>query len=224
MTPRAAPPRRRRPTEGAALLSLDSFLDIVTNVVGVLVLVATVTVVQAGHASVPLERVLTRGRPAAARALFEIREGRLHLVDEDATAQGLRALAALPERPKTREELAAAVEALDLGGAAHRLHAELEPGGGVVWTYAPRPGARGDAIDDVGRPGSVLSRALARLRPGDVAYFVVRDGGFPVFERARAAAASQGLAIGWHPTTDREPVRLSATGAVGRRILHARGP
>lgn len=86
--------RRRRP-DTDPVLSLDSFLDIVTNVVGVLILIAVVTVISAGDIGVSSgASVMTAPRNYAARIVFECRHDTLYFVDEKGNAELVRTAAA----------------------------------------------------------------------------------------------------------------------------------
>ena len=81
------------------LFSLDSFLDIVTNVVGVLVLVAMVTVLSAGNISVPSgATAMAAPRPSGQRLLFECAGDEVFFVDEE--GNGRRLLDLLNKRRK----------------------------------------------------------------------------------------------------------------------------
>ncbi len=49
-------------------------------------------------------------------------------------------------------------------------------------------------------------------------YFVVHDDSFELFRRARQIVRSRGIATGWHPVEGHAPLRLTASGSLGRRI------
>ena len=209
---------RRRDTESAPF-SLDSFLDIVTNVVGVLVLVAMVTVLSAGNISVPSgATAMTAPRPSAARLIFECAGDEVFFVDEE--GNGRRVVDEVKRADKrrlSRDDLIAILEEKDVGDATFRVRADrLERG--VAWVYDLRPGAHGERAEDLDRPESEFQRLLAGLERGGFAYFVVHDDGFEAFHKARDIARARGVSVGWHPVEGREPVRLSAIGSLGKRI------
>jgi hypothetical protein len=202
-----------------APFSLDSFLDIVTNVVGVLVLVAVVTVLSAGNISVPSgATAMAAPRPSATRVLFECSGGEVFFVDEE--GNGARVLDevrhASDPRP-TRNGLVSLLEAQDVGDATHRVRAEELPRG-IAWIYALRPEARGEGVAALERADSAFRSKLAALPRGGFAYFVVHDDSFEIFGKARDMARARGVAVGWHPVEGHAPVRLSAIGSLGRRI------
>jgi hypothetical protein len=205
---------RRRRGNDEILFSLDSFLDIVTNVVGVLVLVAMVTVVSAGKISVPSgATAATAVKPTATRLLFECSHDEVFFVDEDGNGRRvLEEASRATERP-TRNGLAELLEAKDVGDATHRVHVDTtEPT--ISWVYTLRPDAHGEHAADLEREGSDFRR---RLEGGGFAYFVVHDDSFEVFRKARDLARARGIAVGWHPVEGHASLRLSANGSMGKR-------
>jgi hypothetical protein len=205
---------RRRRGNDEILFSLDSFLDIVTNVVGVLVLVAMVTVVSAGKISVPSgATAATAAKPTATRLLFECSHDEVFFVDEE--GNGLRVLeqaSHVGPRP-TRNALAEMLEENDVGDATHRVHVDTTEAT-LSWVYTLRPDARGERASDIDQEGSDFRR---RLEGGGFAYFVVHDDSFEVFKKARDLARARGIAVGWHPVEGRTSLRLSANGSMGKR-------
>ena len=209
----------RRVPEAAPALSLDSFLDIVSNVVGVLVLVALVTVLGAGEIAVSGPAVKTASPGTARRVLFECRGDRLLVVDEEGNGRRVAEVVAgrsLPT-PLSADVLAPQQLGQVVGDASHRVEAEVLPGG-LAWVYTARDGAPGEGPDALGRPDSRFREVLRGLEPGGFAYFVVHDDGFEVFRRAREVVAAEGIAVGWHPIEGDAPIRLSAVGSLGRRV------
>ncbi|HEY4117712.1 MAG TPA: hypothetical protein VGM56_07650 [Byssovorax sp.] len=211
--------RRRRRAEDGILFSLDSFLDIVTNVVGVLVLVAMVTTVSAGSISVPAgTAAMTTPGASAERVLFECAGDQVFVVDEAAAGRRvLEALSSAGADVSRTDEVIALLDAQDVGDESHRVRAERR-GGGLAWVYTLRRDARGDRAADLSRRTSTFQRALASLGSGGFAYFVVHDDAFATFERARDAARAGGVAVGWYPVAGREALRLATTGSLGKQI------
>ena len=210
--------KRHRGSDEAPF-SLDSFLDIVTNVVGVLVLVAMVTVLSAGNISVPSgATAMTAPSPSAERLLFECAGDEVFFVDEEANGQRvLEEVKRSNEKAISRERLVALLDDKDVGDATHRVHATLIDRG-VAWTYALRPEVHGEGKADLDRGATAFERQLARIEHGGFAYFVVHDDSFEIFRKARDLARERGISVGWHPVEGRDPVRLSAIGSLGRRV------
>lgn len=210
----------RRSREDTAVLSLDSFLDIVTNVVGVLILVAVVTVLGAGDIGVSAgASALTAPRPSAARLLFECSGDEVFFVDEEGNAERIKNVvqAAQGEAPITGEAVVALLDGRDIGDQLHRVRAELTSEG-ITWVYSLRPGVRGEAAPHIESPRSSFQRRLDDLPATSFVYFVVHDDSFEVFQKARDIARARGIAVGWHPVEGKRPLRLSGIGSLGKRI------
>jgi hypothetical protein len=209
---------RRRGGDEVAL-PLDSFLDIITNVVGVLVLVAVVTMLSSGNISVPSgATAMVAPKASASRLLFECAGDEVMLLDEEGNARRV-----LDEVQRsgveniTRDALVALLDDQDVGDATHRVRADrLERG--IAWVYSLRPGARGERVHELDRDGSTYRRQLAALERGGFAYFIVHDDSFEAFRKARDIARARGISVGWHPVEGREPVRLSAVGSLGKKV------
>jgi hypothetical protein len=201
------------------LFSLDSFLDIVTNVVGVLVLVAMVTVLSAGNISVPSgATAMAAPKPTAARLLFECAGDEVFFVDEEGNGRRvLDEVSRTGDRAISRNDLVTLLDNKDVGDATHRVRAD-ELSRGLAWIYALRSGVHGERAADLDRAESAFRKKLAGLPRGGFAYFVVHDDSFEIFRKARDIARQRGVSVGWHPVEGRTPVRLSANGSLGKRI------
>ena len=211
---------RRGRAAGGAAVSLDSFLDIVTNVVGVLILIAVVTVLSASDFAVASgATALSAPRQSASRIVFECAGDQLFFVDEEGNAERVRELVRreYPDEPISSDVVSVLLAMHDVGDANYRMQAEPHPQG-VVWTYHRRSRARGEPIDSLGQISSIFQRKLADLDPGGFVYFVVQDDSFEAFRQARDLARARGIATGWHPVEGEAPLRLSARGSLGRRI------
>jgi hypothetical protein len=223
----------KRVRDEEAPFSLDSFLDIVTNVVGVLVLVAMVTVLSAGNISVPSGATAMRApRPSAERLLFECAGEQVFFVDEEENGQRVieevkwltqrSAAPGAPSNPRSglisRDALVTFLDTTDVGDATHRVRAEGDGSRGIAWVYTLRASARGERAADLDRPGSAFRKRLDGLGHRSFAYFVVHDDSFEIFQKARDIARAYGVSVGWHPVEGRAPVRLSALGSLGKRV------
>lgn len=210
----------RRIREETPVLSLDSFLDIVTNVVGVLILVAVVTVLGASDIGVSAgASALSPPRKSAARVLFECSREQLFLVDEKGNTERVQLAVslALADKIITAEAVTTYLEDADIGDRTHRVRAQLRPEG-LAWIYALRPTARGEPEASLDHRSSTFQRTLDSLEPGGFVYFVVHDDSFAIFRKARDLARARGISIGWHPALGEEPIRLSTIGSLGKRI------
>jgi hypothetical protein len=214
-------------------------------VVGVLVLVAMVTVVSAGNISVPSgATAMTAPKVSAERVLFECSGGEVYFVDEDGNGKRVqeevkraREHAPPPPQPSQPERryywnararererqqgeangLVAILDGEDVGDATYRIRAESMDRG-LAWVYTLRSSARGERLTDLDRPEGAFQKQLAALGRGGFAYFVVHDDSFEVFRKARDLARARGISVGWHPVEGQTPLRLSAIGSLGKRI------
>jgi hypothetical protein len=214
-------------------LSLDSFLDILTNVVGVLVLIAMVIVVNAGGLSVSLGTPMVHS-PAedCQRILLEIRGNRLVHVDE-------KQLYGLFEDHTRRhfnkdfkaldadefEALPTLFEQHDVGNEFYcvRPHIEerlsfIEDGVRSVkfltFTFEPRNRSQGESLAEIRRPGSDYESLIEKLdSTRHYLYFFVQPDSFETFRAARQIARSRGFSTGWEPRGPGEPLCFGPEGA-----------
>ncbi|MBM4090825.1 MAG: hypothetical protein FJ276_15590 [Planctomycetes bacterium] len=218
--------RRRNPL----LPSFDSFLDIVTNVVGVMVLIVIATLVNAGDMQVSLGTPVLRDPPeSASRLFFECRGGRVVRLDEQELDRLFRA-AVQQHLGKTLDqfdfesvdELPRLFEEHDIGDACYRIKVEVRQfltSKSLVWVYEPRPDAPGESLAEIHRKGSAYQRALAPLHPRQhFLFFTVRPDSFETFRAARRLARASGLSVGWYPRALDEPLIFSSGGGVGQRV------
>ncbi len=202
-------------------MSLDSFLDIVSNVVGVLILVAVVVVLGAGDVSISSGATATRTvKSSAPRVVFELRDERAYFLDEEANGQRVVAAVkdAYTDREPSVDDIVAALNGTDVGDATYRVRAEPATDGGIAWMYRMRASATGESCAELSQSGSKFLAQLERLPQGGFVYFIVREDSFELFRCARDVAKRRGLEFGWHPVEGKEPLRFSVGGDLGRRI------
>jgi hypothetical protein len=207
--------RRRRRNVG---LSLDSFLDIVTNVVGVLILLAVVTVLSAGNVELSMGTPILHDPPEGTdRAMFECRKNRVLRVDEDEIHDAVtRLLDAQPGgKFRSLDDLQRQLREHDVGNRLFRL--EVSGGArGLVSTIKPRRATQGETIQQLKAASSGFRRALAKLSPRThYLYFVVREDSFKVFREARRIAHAAGFSTGWDPLKRKEAITFSPHGKSG---------
>jgi hypothetical protein len=207
-----------RKRSGVVALSLDSFLDIVTNVVGVLILAAVVTVLSANDVTIATGATSLREAPrsTSSRILVQCKNERAYFVDEERTSEKLRE-ALVSEPALDASTIPPLLTAVDVGDRNYRVRAENSPPG-VTWVYQLREDADGDTIKELEGGRSRLARVLDKLAKESFVYFVVHDDSFEVFRAARDLAQRRGVATGWHPVEGDEPLRLSSAGSLGKRI------
>lgn len=207
--------RRRRRQAGPGADNLDSFLDVMTNTVGVLIFVLLFVALAAADARVLVRTPLFAGTPKTAVVFVAAgdRVSHLPLAEGDDAVAGL--MSDLP-RP-TIWNLAAITERIyafraSLGEYEVDLVGSLLSGSlGTRYTaVSPEVGERRTALRD---PGSGYRRRLAEIDPDtEFAVFLVRPDGFAAFREARRLAGAAGLETGWEPVDAGEDIVFSSRG------------
>jgi hypothetical protein len=212
--------RRRRDD---AALSFDSLLDILSNVVGLMILVAVVTVLNSQDITISLGMPILQDPPAGAeRVLFECHDNRVVFVDEQAIdtsiSRCIRAYKKKHGRGPASRELPKLFERENLGSSNYRVEAEVDSGA-TVFVYQLREPDLGETVAELHRPESEYARILGSLDPRKhFVFFIVRDDSFEAFRAARRMARARELATGWHPRPRGEPLRFRPGGAAGDQI------
>ncbi len=192
--------------------SLDSLMDILSNVVGVMVLMAVIIVLNSQNVTLSLGSPILQEPPEnARRLLFECRNNRVMLVnlnrlDEAVIEVQKKYREAQGVLPSARD-LAAYLDQNDVGDQYYRVRLELKNGANFI--YEPRRDGMGATALEIVKEDSPYQRMLDRL-DGETSYlfFVVRPDSFDIFRTARAEATGAGLKVGWDPLRSSEPLRL----------------
>ena len=192
---------RARP-EGAAL-DLDSLMDILSCLVGVMLFLVIYTVLQLGSTAYQAEVVVSRERVVGSE--------RVVVVANDRTVRVLDVRGPLAELLSGFEivqaytEVPVFVEAIERTpsdahftyGLAYRARSTTELLGFLDLVIGERPDMVGDSLHELG-PESRYAEALRRLDPERVwlAFAVDGDSG-DIFRRAREMAIASGFATGF---------------------------
>jgi len=209
---------------------LDSFLDIVTNVIGFLVLVALMAAIGSQNMSVLLGTPIVRAPPAGAtRVLFECRHNRILRIDEDKINQSihecLRQRGPAGDSKLGISEIPALLQQADAGDVSYRVRAEVRRDGTSAnepkldLIYEPRAAQQGESIEASRQAASAYVKCVRSLdAKKHFAYFIVRQDSFEVFREARKIARDHGLAIGWAPQPLAEELRFTEDGNFGKDV------
>jgi len=195
--------RKLRPRSEGTPLDLDSLMDILSCLVGVMLFLVIYTVLELGSAAYEAEVVVSRERvPGSARVVVVANNGTVRVLGVrqalDRLLSGFEIVESFAEVPVFVEAVASpptdAHFSYDLRYEARGTTDMLALMDLVI---SERPGAVGDSIQDLG-PGSPYDEALARLDP-DQAWlaFVVDSTSGDVFRRAREMAIARGFATGF---------------------------
>ncbi|HEU4560761.1 MAG TPA: hypothetical protein VFS20_23115 [Longimicrobium sp.] len=196
--------RRRSHTGGSTPHNLDSFLDTLTNTVGVMIFVLLFVTLSAADASV-LVRTPLRTEVSKEELFFEVSGDRVALLDtERANEQVRRRVAALP-RPDWWNLSTIVQRIYDFSGSTGNHDVDLVGSvlaGEMGVRYRLKPGA-GDPIKSLKSPESDFQRALAAADTSrNVVAFIVRADGFAAFREARKIATARGFRSGWEPVQE----------------------
>jgi hypothetical protein len=237
--------RKRRNRKPSPLnQNLDSFLDTLTNTVGVLMFVSlfmSLIAVQSGKA----RTVVTVLTPLVTETskkprFFEVRANQVtYIDDENVDGQIEDFLGKMsckkPEKTKNTDdillksdyELQVQEYQLCLGDRAARLknfrpktshyQVKLVDPKSYAWQYEPIKNAQGDSVASLAQKNSEFSKVLAKFNPQkDYLAFIVRPDSFEAFRQARQLAWQQGFNVGWEPQNPDDPIGFSSSG--GRDI------
>ena len=195
--------RKSRSHRGGVALDLDSLMDILSCLVGVMLFLVIYTVLELGSAAYQAEVVVSRERvPGSERVVVVANDGTVRVLD---VRRPLAELLSGFEIVQAYPEVPVFVEALDrTPGDAHFTYGlEYEPRsttellGFLDLVISERPGVVGDSIQQLG-PGSRYAEALRSLDPEQVWLAFAVDGqSGDVFRRAREMAIASGFATGF---------------------------
>lgn len=205
--------------------SLDSFLDIITNVLGLLILICAMTIISSRDVQISL------GTPIMAevdddldRVCFECRGNRLLPLDDDFRRDEIKEILESDISSSERRERIAALSRASPTNGFHRFELELREIEflnrtirGVKMTITPVDEPVGDTLSQLRRPQSELSKRLSKMNPRKHwLYFIVRTDSFEAFRAARKHAKKQGFQVGWTPHKPKKPIVFSPFGSLGK--------
>lgn len=207
---------RRTRRQMASSGSLDSFLDIVTNSLGLLILVALLSAFSTQGAKISLGTPIMTDAPEGLEVnSFEIRGGRIVPIDFEPFDSDLRAFFS-----RSYAEQIAFAEQYNPRGVTNGFHRlELHPGEagplGIGGSYAliPQEGVKGDTVEDLLDPGSDLGRRLAQLdHQKQWLFFFVRSDSFEQLREVRRIVSELGFQVGWTPVRLEDILRFGPGG------------
>lgn len=202
---------------------LDSFMDIVTNVIGSLFFVVIFAALCAGEAKGKVVTpILSEG--ATEGIVFVCREDTVLFPDTDGLSK--EATDAWKDAEENGvSDFEKKVERLKLANIGNKYYS-FEPNvsytvsGDTIYysvspNFVPRAGVAGDNADQLTRPDSDYVKALAKLDPKKHhVFFLVETDSFEVFHAARREAIKRGFAVGWDPIEIDMKIQFSETGVI----------
>ncbi|MGK7930158.1 MAG: hypothetical protein AB4041_01825 [Microcystaceae cyanobacterium] len=210
--------------------NLDSFLDILTNTVGVLMFITLFITLLAVESS-NVVRTPLRSNSNKQPRFFEVRGNRITYIDDTAVESQLTRSLPTCEPPEVPDVLdsynyqyyANQVEIyqncrLSLlqqlqnfrGQTSHYTARFLELGSLL---YEPIDKESGETPKDIKQAESEFNRVLGTLNPqNDYLAFIVRPDSFSAFRTARKEADQLGFDVGWEPFTQETPIVFGSGG------------
>jgi hypothetical protein len=223
--------RARKPTHTTQ--NLESFLDILTNTVGVLMFISLFITLISVQAS-SLIRTPLVSKTYKKPYFFEIRGNRVTYINDDAIERQIALLvASLPEcdRPKIPENIDIALyqyyvdKIEEYETCRKQMLAKLKSFKGQTDNYTvtfvdlnavmyePRSSNVGESIKELAQKNSEFSQVLSKLNSQtDYLAFIVRPDSFPAFRAARKQAWTAGFDVGWEPQTSDIPLVFGSGG------------
>jgi len=180
-------------------MNLDSLTDMVSNAVGVLILLLLMTALQSSnpHFEPPLP---IEHQSGLLPKFFYIHSDRVQSIDVNAAfANGLLAASESASDQQTEFQISA-----DFIGKRHDY---------LTLTMTPVDTDNWPTFEDLGDTGTLLGKAAASLdSEKDFAFVFVQDEGdgesFKEFDKIKQWFLDRGTAVGWIPVTENNPAYL----------------
>ena len=201
--------RRRRRSGGQMADSSDGLMDVLSNVVGVMALVGSLTGVFAATSSLNIQAPMQREADRNFWMLQVSKEGvwdlqpavnRMTELDRERVAEVNRCQQLLtPERDVCEQELDGWTREEQLGSVGMELSHEK---GTLI-----RNGPPTALADELRKPGGWLDLTMKRLAKENKAVFVVLENdGFEIYRAIKSKAIEYKVPIGWEPWYKDDPI------------------
>jgi len=212
---------RRRPQPQQPSQNLDSFLDVLTNTVGVMIFVCLFASLTAA-VSPALVRTPIARETRKQGYFFECRENRAIPLDEDnASAAIQQFFRRVNDNPFVDpQHLQQQFRDFSHNTRYYTVRLSLVNFGGqpIIQTlFQPRDRFGGESVASLDTSTSTFRQTLSRLSPSRHSLiFFVRPDSFDCFRAARAIAWRNGFDVGWEPMTEDRAIIFVSGG--GRRV------
>ena len=219
--------------------NLDSFLDILTNTVGVLMFISLFVTLIAVEADSIIQTPLASETKKTPR-FFEIRDNKLTYIDDEKVGEEIEQLIGnLPScnqpdfsiddnGPGSQEYIRRMADyrscvqsrsgrLVNFKTTTDYYNVKMINAATFSLLYEPIPTQEGEDKDQIELDNSVFNEVLAKLNPNeDYLAFIVRPDGFSAFRTARKLAWAQGFEVGWEPHKEELPITFGSGGkAIG---------
>ncbi|MGF1541232.1 MAG: hypothetical protein ACFCU5_12400 [Pleurocapsa sp.] len=219
--------------------NLDSFLDILTNTVGVLMFISLFVTLIAVESDAIIQTPLASETKKTPR-FFELREGKLTYIDDQKVGDEMEKL--IGNLPSCNQPDISPYDNLQGSQEYIRRMADYRScvqsrAGRLVnfktetdyyyvtmtnpatfsLLYEPIPTKAGEDKEQIALQQSVFNGVLQKLNPNqEYLAFIVRPDSFATFRAARKQAWEQGFEVGWEPHSEELPITFGSGGrAIG---------
>jgi hypothetical protein len=232
-------PRRRNRKLVNPEQNLDSFLDVLTNTIGVLMFVSLFIALISVEASTKIRTPLV-SKSNKVPYFFEIRGNRISYLDNNkVNDQIIFARSALPScdtpdmSPSSdiylnevyRDRVEEYKNCVNQATAklkkfeAQTKHYTVKFIDANAVVYKPKSANVGESISELTKDDSEFQTIVSNLNPQtDYLAFIVRPDSFPAFRAARQQAWKRGFDVGWEPQLEKNPIAIDLFGSGGRQV------
>lgn len=229
---------RRRRKLSTPSQNLDSFLDILTNTVGVLMFISLFVTLIAVEADSIVKTPLVSETKKNPR-FFEIRDNKITYIDDEKVGEEIdRLIGSLPNCNPPDFDLSSDIGSSQyliqlsnykscVNSRANRLvnfrtrtdyyNVTMTNPSTFSLRYEPIPTRDGETKEELAIPESNFNEILTTLDPNkDYLAFIVRPDSFSAFRAAREQAWEKGFDVGWEPHKTELPIQFGSGGrAIG---------
>ncbi|MEL6495321.1 MAG: hypothetical protein AAFQ41_09390 [Cyanobacteria bacterium J06623_7] len=210
---------RARPRNNQTSQNLDSFLDILTNTVGVLMFISLfATLIATGSSPKTSVKIQTPlASPTDKESLwFEIQGNKVsHLNLRDVREKELELTANLPNCNRGSSDANYQSCLLSVLGRQSNFRANTDSylvkavDRGVSLVFEPQSEDIGETTTQMAAVDSAYKQVLSSYSPGeDYLVFIVRPDSFEAFRAARKIAWDAGYEVGWEPHEQEAPIKI----------------
>lgn len=229
---------RRRRTISTPSQNLDSFLDILTNTVGVLMFVSLFVSLIAVEADSVIKTPLVSETKKTPR-FFEVRDNKITYINDEKVGQDIeniisnlpnctrpefdfdsnvgssQYLTTLRDYKSCRENRARRL--VNFRTQTDYYDVKMVDARSFSLRYDPITNKSGEDVETITSPNSEYSEILANLDPNeDYIAFIVRPDSFKAFRAAREQAWASNFNVGWEPHKSNLPIQFGSGGrAIG---------
>lgn len=192
-------------------MNMDSFMDIVTNVIGLMILIAAAIIINASEISMSLGSPMLRRPPQDAKPVFfDCAHRRVVPRDADSLIQTAKSkLDQYHMQLGHQPGYIADAQWLNTQRISSQAY-DLEYKAGSEWLgiqLTTKDENQGDLAVEVIGGDSQFAKTISELDPSThYLYFIVREDSFGVFRTARKIAREKGFAVGWNPKHSKYPL------------------